>query len=996
MILTNSFLISAETSSLLAEIQGNKIVLLGEKLKLNLKFSNKIIGKKVTVQWIDSKNRVCEELTKNIAEESSRMSFKFMLSKPIGYHHQITVKIDNILQNTKHDFIVKYPYKKWIDYKACVWAHYDQAYGSLLREAGINGSISGKENVTYNDFDFYMDNICYEVFAYYHKRRGEHIAIKKLWEQKPNRRVIQHRRPSLTDEGSYEKVRTRLWHTIEKSKDFRPLFYNIADEIGITDQSSVSDLDWEYSSRTAWRYWLENKYKSLDKLNNQWGTNHDTWRSVRAFFPSTHHLYDQLWLNHLLPAQFKNIKKLNKEFNVGVQSFEEFILAYRKIRTDDASLSAEGLTKKFKNISSFNKVFSSNFKEFKSASQFIKQWESWVDKQDSINTKNWNLSWWCDWREYMDDYMANGLGRARKIGQEKDPEGIFGITGTHHPGVFSGHNYAKLMKNLDYIMPYDIGQSFELMRGLNPNYLFMNPTWQKGNKLKRDIWYHFFHNCRGLLSWDNHETKNKLIDRKNFKLTQRGKDGAETLKEITNGLDQIIFQSKRVNNGIAIYQSQASARINWIHQFINLGRHWIKRQSWHEYKQDGRSTLRTSWIKIIEDLHLQFLFISPEQLLNNRLKKEEIKLLILPEIWAMNKNEADTIKLFVKNGGVVIADHFTGLYDFQGKRREKGILDEAFGIDQTLVMGDPRHGKHKETTSDLKTNKALKILADQFHFKELNTRPKGFNPVKLYSANALYYAGSKNNVGLVSNNYGKGTFIFLNIDLSHYSRTRMVKDKKDQRENLLKLIAFFIPNKLKSEVSIRNTKSNKRQQGTEVVFYEVNNNEKIMAVWRNFQVTKDGLGGENYFDNSIFEKTENITIEWESEYHIKNQRTGEYLGFKNSLKLKLDPWIPLILSLSKNKFEEFSILKTNSVAKLGQVKKIEIQAKSDNLHVYNITVSNPKGKRIYYYSKDISSRFENIIFEIPFALNDLQGQWNVEIVDVFTKFKKTLKVNLGK
>ena len=40
--------------------------------------------------------------------------------------------------------------------------------------------------------------------------------------------------------------------------------------------------------------------------------------------------------------------------------------------------------------------------------------------------------------------MADALARGVEIGRKYDPVGRFGFTGTHHPGVFCGQNYAKL------------------------------------------------------------------------------------------------------------------------------------------------------------------------------------------------------------------------------------------------------------------------------------------------------------------------------------------------------------------------------------------------------------------------------------------------------------------------------------------------------------------------------------------------------------------------
>jgi len=469
------------------------------------------------------------------------------------------------------------------------------------------------------------------------------------------------------------------------------------------------------------------------------------------------------------------------------------------------------------------------------------------------------------------------------------------ITGTHHPGVFSGHNYEKLMNNIDFIMPYNIGDSFELMRGLNPDFLYMHPTWKNGDKLKRQLWYQFLHGSRGVLFWDNFEEKHKFIDRKNKTLTARAKTAAPVLKEIQNGLDKLLLKAKRDHSGIAIYYSYPSIRVNWVQQNISLGRKWIKRNSSAEYKNDYRNLLRSSWIKLIEDNGFQFIFITPKQLSDGRLEKEKIKLLILPEIWAMGQNEAEEIKDFVRKGGTVIADQFTGLFDQHGKRYDNGgILDLAMGISQKEVTGDIRFSNISGTESTLKLNSNISdICKKNSSINLLNTKKRSNCriPVLPSAINAITIgAGNETDAAIVKRKYGKGLFCFLNLDLSAYTKLRSGNDTEKQKrtEMILDTVKSCFPEKLKPFA--------------EQCVWQCDNHNDIFAVWRNFNIRQDG--GNVPFSNSVFEKYENITILFNQPCFVVNKRTGKNYGQIDKLTIELSPWEPIILSISKKPFDD--------------------------------------------------------------------------------------------
>ncbi|MFH1378328.1 MAG: hypothetical protein ABIH86_06210 [Planctomycetota bacterium] len=1087
-------------------VTGPESVNAGEILRnISIQFAAVQQPKTVSVRWTDSLDRLCGVFDYTIQPPEMSLNVEIPMQNAIGFVHRLDVYINGERSPWSHKFRVIPKRSDWVDYAACVWANYPSGYAERLREYGVNGTIGVTQSVIDSNLDFYVDNIAWEVFAYYHKNRDEHEMMKDLWANKPYQTNINHRRWSLTCPGSYEQVRYKMKGRVEAARDYAPLFYNVADEIGIADQSAVSDMDWEYTSRDAWTAWLKKRYGSLDKLNAQWETTYPSWDRVRAFYPNTNVLFDQLWRDCLLPKKYKTITEFNQTYQTKYESFADVVKAYASIKTGNDGMSDAGLRERFKNVHVLNNALGTEFATMDDAVKYVLDFETALSRFDSSDTRGWNLSWWCDFREYMDDYLADGLKKGCDIGREYDPNGRFGITGTHHPGVFSGHNYEKLIKAVDYIMPYNIGQSFELIRGLAPQgYPYMNPTWQTGTKLQYDLWHHFLMGSRGVLFWDNDEPNNKFFDKATGEPTDRARAAQPVLNEITGGLDRLLLQSKRVHDGIAIYHSMPSIRVEWMHRNIGLGRHYIERMSWNEYGECEASVLRTSWIRLIEDNNLQYIFVTPDQVAAGRLQDEGITCLILPEVWALSDQDADNIRAFAERGGKVIADQFTGLYDEHGKRRERGILDDFFGIDQSDVFGDDRGLPNdrqlervppvaltlSETLSDL--------LPKGMDVNGLTTRPRSryceargtkvveANGIRALATGTRRLAGNQTETvgalvvnGMIRNpvevnrviTLGKHTFqaapyysapkiksVFLGLDMSHYSRLR-ISDPEKAEKVLLALNAFFhlpkqeYPSYTVSDIRVTHPTTNRGIPCTEVntwshdiqpdYFYKNNPynrkwfyRQSAISILRNYNFRKEGIGGDSFVDNSMFEKEEPVKVQLAVPYYVINQRTGEDYGQTDSVTLTLKPFEPIILTLQSSPFELFSVSHISSdgkslatlpvppkpdtpalttetpagdktaistapetvepsTAKRGETITLRIASpENDILNVFRVEAIDPTGKLVRHYTQTVSSATGTSDYAIPTALNDLRGMWQFNVTDVATRKRVTFPIRL--
>jgi len=227
---------------------------------------------------------------------------------------------------------------------------------------------------------------------------------------------------------------------------------------------------------------------------------------------------------------------------------------------------------------------------------------------------------------------------------------------------------------------YYIGNNYEFMRSFNPDLIPIHCSFGKGNPEKHLIWYLFIHGDRGLLVWDG--GSKYVDDQGNY--SARAKEAKQWYGELTGGIGMLRIASRRTDDPVALYHSQANLRVHWVLEVRPSGQAWIHRDSWSERKASRYFRLRESWVKLIEDNGYQWRFLCPPLLQKGALKaydpktRSGFKILFLPEILALSDAEAQAIRDFVSAGGTVVADRMPGTFDEHGKQRPDPVLADLF------------------------------------------------------------------------------------------------------------------------------------------------------------------------------------------------------------------------------------------------------------------------------------------------------------------------------
>ncbi len=294
-----------------------------------------------------------------------------------------------------------------------------------------------------------------------------------------------------------------------------------------------------------------------------------------------------------------------------------------------------------------------------------------------------NLSAWCDWRTSMDNQWAAALTELTRYSNSLDPGTPAGYVGGHSPCVWGGQDYRKLSKSIQWIEAYDIGGSNEILRSFWDQRRPHVQTFFSSKKPKQDawfLWYYLCHGNRGVICWPEGWFKDG-------KAADPIAANAATFKEVQGPVSRKIIDGVFVHDPIAIYYSQPSIQVTWALDAATHGGTWPNRSSSMENALSTSNLTRIGWLKSLEDLGYQAKFVHQDHLLGGALERDGFKVLLLNRTLCLSDAEAAAIKAFAARGGVVIADHLCGIFDEHGKARERGALDDLFGVRHDLAKG---------------------------------------------------------------------------------------------------------------------------------------------------------------------------------------------------------------------------------------------------------------------------------------------------------------------
>ncbi|MFH0796466.1 MAG: beta-galactosidase [Candidatus Omnitrophota bacterium] len=315
-----------------------------------------------------------------------------------------------------------------------------------------------------------------------------------------------------------------------------------------------------------------------------------------------------------------------------------------------------------------------------------------------------NFAPWTDLRTAMEDMFANLIRESRDIIRKEDPGARVGTTSptsttmykNNGEDSFYGYDFGKVIPQGNYwgvYFQYNPPQMEFLRSFALPNTVlqtFTNPfedypkgyyedTWRSDQTDRFIPWYDLFHGMNSVHYWDAMDTQWYGFYSCDLRFTPWAKNIVETIGEIKCGAGKLLLECRRENNGIAIHYSPAS-----FHAETILG---------------GRERVESprAFCNLLEDLGLQYDFISKEQMQQGKLA--DYRVLILPYSRAIRQEEAAAMKAFAAKGGLILADGEAGVMDEHCKYVKTNMLAGVNVIKIANPIWKYREVKNGETGS---------------------------------------------------------------------------------------------------------------------------------------------------------------------------------------------------------------------------------------------------------------------------------------------------------
>ena len=430
------------------------------------------------------------------------------------------------------------------------------------------------------------------------------------------------------------------------------------------------------------------------------------------------------------------------------------------------------------------------------------------------------------------------------------------------------------------------------------------------------------------------------------------------LKEIVDGIGQLQMASEHDNDPIAVYHSQASVHAGALHSPFG-DRH-----------SDHRSAL-----DLLSDAGFQPYYITSNQVKQGALREKSApKILLLVYEQAISDEEVEEIRRFVERGGVVIADVIPAIMDGNCVFRRNGALDDLFGISRTEQLCAPKKAAMKvQKQSLMMESKSCDI--PMIDVSELTTDAA----VKPVAGKAL---GAANNTPVVIvNRVGRGLAVLLNFPFSHYQVLEPAK--RESFRDLLSALASIAGIKPFCQVLA--------SDGKPMIGCRLSRFKRGSIVTIGILAPRPSPSAGEVTAKLAFAKP----------FHIYDQRSGKYFGYTNSIALKLSPTSATMLSLLPYKVLGLKVsgntkVKAGSVARLSIMLQTSGQVQPEG-HIYRLHLRNPKGDDVWHYARTLRTdgvSNKPAFISLPFAYNDLPGNWTVTVRDVATKTQTSVKISL--
>ena len=609
------------------------------------------------------------------------------------------------------------------------------------------------------------------------------------------------------------------------------------------------------------------------------------------------------------------------------------------------------LKEQYKNLDSLNEEWNTDYSE----------WDKIVPPIRQEAEKLGNLAPWVDHKLFMTEVAMNYMSQVSSYIKQSDPAAICGPEGIWGSSPNFGFDWQQAVDKFDILIPYyNEPAAFASTRSLAKKSTLTGiwcggypPRSMHENMARYDVWRAVLNSMKTVwfYSWYDGtlvQHANYLAIGPDFRLNRSGKWFFDEAGIIQNGIGKLILNSKRGNNGIALYYSQPSSYITGVTATNNL-------------------------IYLLQDAGISFDIVTSKGVKSNILRN--FRCLILPHCVALSEQECTIIKEFVQNGGVVVADIVPAIYDEHGKKLPKSQLADIFGL-----AGNSKQAMNENSGDVIPEMAEIDLGLTQTNQKKAVSNVDddyGLVIGKVDFVSAVQFTENFKNKKLGGiHNVGSGKAVFLNFTLEDYEEDRELC-KSAKAGQLLRDI--LVEAGIKPEISVVYPDAKQCMQGVQVINYDFAGGS-LIAVFRDEPTVGDSSPVQ-------------INVAIPAAKHLYEFETGDYLGRQTKFSGMLNCGRPLIVFALNNQAGKLEVLAPASV-KAGDVIVANISIPLLDQSVCHITLTDPDGMEAGHYSRNcfLNGGKANVIQRT--ALNEKKGIWNLTVADVVTSQKVDLQISV--
>jgi len=457
--------------------------------------------------------------------------------------------------------------------------------------------------------------------------------------------------------------------------------------------------------------------------------------------------------------------------------------------------------------------------------------------------------------------------------------------------------------------------------------------WQSVLKGKNSIWYYTVAGGHGMVNLDLSP---------NYRFIEQ----MEAVSALTEGLGEYILHCRKYRDAVAVHYSPAN---------IILG-------SFKEWNYMGR--VHAQWFALLQDMGISPVYVTPEQIEQGILKKNDIKALILPQSICISGKEAEKIEKFAAEGGTVIADIYPGVRTIHGKPLQSGQLDAVFGVRHTggdenayglvpvnwIVFEDNPFGKAGHLSIDgLWVNEKVSLAGGK--------RISGANGAPL----------------AIVNDYKKGKTLLLNFDIDFYVTDAFACEEKirdiSNAKSLRNIVHPFIRAAgVKKQVTIKDENGFDPLTVQTAIFER--DGIRLLGLLKSLQ--------------EVPGQSNKTIINLDGKYHVYDVMEKKYIGHVNSFSTKLVPGKAKFFSLMPYKTGKI-LLTPAKTMKIGADFSVKATMKgATKEHLLRVKILDGSGNVLPWSTSFSWSGGENSLIEGWIASNENPGQYKLKVQDVLT------------